>query len=94
MASVVAPGKVTVKRSSETPVNSLAITLTGAYVAPYGTVTVSCVVDALVTEALALPKKTVLLEDVASKLTPVMVIDDPTTPWVGDISEIYGPEKV
>lgn len=48
-----------------------------------GTVTISCVVVALITLAIALPNVTVLPVAIALKLVPVMVTSVPSAPEVG-----------
>ena len=54
--------------------------VTGAYVAPAGTVTVRLVAVAAVTVARVAPKNTMLLAGEASKLVPVMVTVAPGLP--------------
>ena len=62
----------------------------GWYVAPAGTVTVSCVAVAAVTVALVPPKKTMLLAGVGLKFVPVMVTVVPMGPEVGVKKLIVG----
>jgi hypothetical protein len=63
-------------------------TLIGANIAPVGVIAVRLVVDADDTVAFVDPKNTILLFGVALKPVPVIVISDPTFPFVGLIDEI------
>lgn len=66
------------------------LTVTGAKVAPVGTVTVSEVEVALFTIASVAPKKTVLLAAVVWKFVPVIVTDDAGYPISGLTDVIVG----
>jgi hypothetical protein len=74
---------VTVKSLEDVPVCPFTVTAILPVLTPEGTVTVSCVVVAAVTVAVAPLKVTVLFVVTALKFSPVMVTVSPATPLVG-----------
>lgn len=80
---------LTVKLSVDVAITPAVVTETVPVVAPFGTVTVSVVADAVTTVAGTPLNSTVLLAGVVLKLVPVMVTDVPGDPEIGFI-----PDKV
>ena len=85
-------GKVTKKSEAEVEIKPVItfVTEIGWYVAPVGTVTVSCVAVAAVTAALTAPNHTILFAAVVLKFVPVIVTVVPMGPEVGEKDEIAG----
>jgi hypothetical protein len=68
----------------------ISVTVIGAYVAPVGTITLSEVVEAVVTTAFTAPKYTTLFAAVVLKFVPVIVTVVPMGPEVGEKEVIDG----
>lgn len=81
---------VTRNGTLEIAVRPPVVTLTGEYVAPVGTVTLSESVEAALTVALVAPKYTTLLEGVELKFDPEMVTELPIGPVPGLIAVMVG----
>ena len=83
-------GNVTMYGFPEYAVKPFVVTVIGKYVAPDGTVTVSVVSVAVLTNAFTPPKKTMLFTVVVLKLVPVIVTTLPTFPEAGENEIIVG----
>jgi hypothetical protein len=69
------------------------VTTIGPSDAPGGTVTMSDVAELAFTDARTLPKKTILFEATVLKFEPVIVIEEPTGPLIGEKDEIVGADE-
>lgn len=90
MVGLSAESSVTSKSPSEDVVLPFTVTVMGPVVAPVGTVTVSCVLVAVIISAEVPLNLTELLLAVKLKLEPVMVTVVPSGPLVGEKEEMAG----